>query len=475
MQIALTNGAYVSRSIVANDQRCVNLFIEPEVDEASPFPTTHYPAPGLKLLATAPEAGWRCLYRAKATGELYGVCGRTVYYIDKTWTLTSIGTIASYSSIVSMSDNGFSIVIVDGTAAGYTVDLVTHAFASLVDPGFYGATRVDVVDTYFVFNRPATNNFYISLTNQAAFDPLSLDIASKTSSPDKLASVIVMGDNIWLLGTLTTEVWYDTGAADFAFQKMPGTLIEHGCIAPYSLAKYELNIYWLSQNEAGETIVMRGNSLQAQRISTHAIEAEFSNYGDISDAIGFCIQMGGHAFYHLTFPGADKTWVWDESSKFWHERIWIDTDGTWHRHRANCAAFAYNTNVCGDWQNGKLYAFDFNTYTDAGSPILYLRTFPHMVRDSKLQTYRRFVADMEVGTANAPDVMPLVSLRWSDDRGATFGNPVTMPLGAAGQYLTSVQWWGLGAARDRVFELSWSAPVKTALNGAWVDMIGNKA
>jgi len=473
MRVDLDAGAYVSRSIVANDQRCVNLFYEESPGGGSPFPSTHYPAPGLILLATAPDAGWRCLYRAKGTGDLYGVCGSSVYYISPAWVLTNLGTMTTYSGIVSMADNGFTILVVDGTAQGYTIDLVTRGFAILADPNFYGATRVDICDTYFVLNRPNTNNWYISLTNQAVFN--NLDIASKTSSPDKVASIAVMGDNIWLFGTLTTEVWYDTGAADFAFGKIPGTFIEHGCVAPYSLAKYELNLYWLSQNEAGQTIVMRGNSLQAQRISTHAIEAEIGKYGNVSDAIGFVTQMAGHAFYYLTFPTADTTWVYDESTKFWHERVWSDTNGAWHRHRASCAAFVYNANVCGDWQNGNLYAFDFNTYSDAGNPIVYLRTFPHMVQESRLVTYRRFVADMEVGAGDPNLPMPVVSLRWSDDRGASFGNPVTMPLGQAGQYQTSIQYWGLGAARDRVFELSWSAPVKTALNGAWVDMLGMKA
>lgn len=474
MQVPLTSGAYVSRSIVADDQRCVNLFIEGGAG-GSPFPDTHYPAPGLRRLATATESGWRCLYRAKSTGELFGVCGQTVYFISPAWVLTPLGLITSLGSIVSMSDNGFEILIVDGTVNGYTIDVVSHAFTKLLDSNFYGATRVDVCDTYFTLNRPGTSNWYISLTNQAAFDPL--DIASKTSSPDLLQSVIVMGDNPWLLGTLTTEIWYDAGSPDFTFSKMPGTLIEHGCAAPYSVAKYELNIYWLSQNEAGESIVMRGNSLQAQRISTHAIEAELGKYGTISDAIGFCYQMGGHAFYQLTFPSADKTWVWDESSKFWHERVWLDTNGAWRRHRANCAAFAYGVNVCGDWENGNLYALDFNTYQDNGQPILYLRTFPHLVADAKRVTYRTFIADMEVGTADdaSSETPAMVSLRWSDDRGASFGDPVLMPLGMAGQYDTTIQWWGLGVARDRVFEISWSAPVRTALNGAWVDPIPHKS
>jgi hypothetical protein len=63
----------------------------------------------------------------------------------------------------------------------------------------------------------------------------------------------------------------------------------------------------------------------------------------------------------------------------------------------------------------------------------------------------------------------LISLRWSDDRGHSWGNPVTQSIGQAGEYLTSLQWQRLAYARDRVFELSWSVPMKTALQGAWID------
>jgi hypothetical protein len=64
----------------------------------------------------------------------------------------------------------------------------------------------------------------------------------------------------------------------------------------------------------------------------------------------------------------------------------------------------------------------------------------------------------------------LVSLRWSDDRGHSFGSPVTQPIGEAGEYRTSLQWQRLGVARDRVFSISWSVPMATALQGCWVDV-----
>jgi hypothetical protein len=76
---------------------------------------------------------------------------------------------------------------------------------------------------------------------------------------------------------------------------------------------------------------------------------------------------------------------------------------------------------------------------------------------------------MEVGTTTHGD-NPQVSLRWSDTRGQTWNNPVTGSMGQFGQYLTSVQFQRLGMARDRCFELFWSADVQTALQGAFVQL-----
>jgi uncharacterized membrane protein len=62
---------------------------------------------------------------------------------------------------------------------------------------------------------------------------------------------------------------------------------------------------------------------------------------------------------------------------------------------------------------------------------------------------------------------PALGLRWSDTRGATWGNPVPQVFGP--DPLTQPIWNRTGYARDRVFELFWSFAFNTALNGAFVD------
>jgi hypothetical protein len=124
-RINLLGGTYQARSIIADAQRCLNLYPEKNPEDAS-APYTNLLTPGTVLKATPGTAGVaRCLYTA-TNGSLYYVCGQNVYYIDSTWTLHLLGTLAAnLTTPVAMQDNGLVIILVDGTTAGYAINLQT--------------------------------------------------------------------------------------------------------------------------------------------------------------------------------------------------------------------------------------------------------------------------------------------------------------------------------------------------------------
>lgn len=486
-KLALTTGMYQARSIIASAQRCVNLYPEKNASEA-PFPVTNQLTPGLTQLIDGPGGSMthRCAYTA-SNGQFYEVINDTLYATSSSWIRTVVGTITGGTTQVSMSDNGLAILIVDGSADGWCVDLATNAFSAVLGQlgAFYGGTRVDFVDTFFLLNRPGTNQWYVSLSNvtfanltgtvspdstAAAFDPL--DIAAKDGNPDPIQAVIVMHREPWLIGTETTEVWYNSGGAPFAFSELPGVFVEHGAVAPYSICKQDLSVYWLSQDRQGNRQVLTGNQYLAKRISTHSIEQVFSTYSTVTDAIGFTYQQLGHTFYVLTFPSANATWVYDVAEELWHERIWSDTDGGENRIRANTCAYAYDIVVVGDWQTGALYQWDLNNYTDNSNPIMRIRSWPDIQIEDVRVEHSRLVLDMAVGNIvdTTPDNEPLISLRYSDDYGRTWGNPRTYGLGATGQYNRSILFTQLGQARNRVYEVYWNTNAMTALNGGYAWM-----
>lgn len=482
-RVPLTQGSYSTRSVIASAQRSMNLYAEKNPQD-SPAPFTFYPAPGLTALGIPPTFGpARGIYLANS-GDLFYAAGSVLYYVSPQWQFTQLGVLLSSTGIISMADNGTTMAVVDGTPNGYQVDLTTRAF-SLINAtdnappplgggvfAFYGATRTDVIDGYLLFNQPGTRFFYSTYLNEVVFD--ATYIAAKNGYSDDLVTLIVTLRQIWLIGRKTTEIWFDAGSTNFPFQIIPGPFIEHGCLAPYSVAQVDGRVFWLSQDQAGNNILVRGHGYQAEAITTQAIVDEWSKYTTTADAVGFCFQQEGHIFYQINFPTADRSWRWDETTPEagWSEVPYIDDDGVEHRHRAAVGVNAYGINVVGDWQNGTLYNLDPNAWTDAGQPMQFRRGWPHLMADGKRQRYASFMLDCDVGSVAGYQVSapPQFALRWSDTRGATWGQPVLQSLGATGQFYTAPTIRRLGYGRDRVFEIFGVVPgPEFAVNGAFID------
>lgn len=473
--IPLTSGAYSAKSIIANAQRACNLYAEQNPQETRPpQPVTHYPRPGKKLLGIPPKAGpGRGLYRA-TNGDLYATVDDVIYFVGDTFTFTAVGNIGHGASIVSMADNGQDIgnqiCVVNGTSNGWTIDMTVRTFSPVVDATgtFVGANRVDYLQGYFLFNAPGTPYWYISNPNSVIFN--ALNVEPKSSYADAIQTLGVRQREVWLIGVLTTEPWYLSGAADFPFEAIASTFVPYGCIAIYSMMSIDVSLFWLSQDLKGQGIVVKSDGYNAKRISTYAIEAEFQTYGDISDAVAGSYQKDGHTFYVLSFPGADKTWVYDLATEQWYQSTWVDNDGIEHRDRCPFYAHAYDKVIGQDWETGQLYEIDSNTYTDNGDSIFCRRGFPHVLDEMDRVTHWCLTADIQCGTTTDNDANPQLNMRYSDDRGQTWSDPMMAPFGKIGQYDISPQFQRLGMARDRVYELFWTENIKTALNGVYINV-----
>lgn len=470
----LTSGAYSSRSVIANAQRCANLYLESNPKNTQPSaPTTHYQRPGKKLIGIPPvQARGRGLYRA-TNGELYSVVDDILYFVDQNFKHNAIGNVGHGTSNVLMADNGKTvgndIVVVDGSANGWTINMTTHAFAAIVDGTgtFVGSNRVDYLQGFFLFNAPGTPEWYISQLNSVTFN--ALEIATKASYADNISTLGVRQREVWLIGELSTEPWYLSGANPFPFEAVPTTFVPYGNIATYSMQPIDVSLFWLSQDLKGQGIAVKSKGYEAVRISTHALEDEWRTYPTLSDAVGSAFQIDGHTFYVLTFPTADKTWAYDLATEQWSQFTWLDNDGVEHRDRVMFYAHAYDKVIGQDWQTGLLYQIDLDTYQDNGNPILCRRGFPHVMSGMNRVSHGRMVVDIQCGTEVDQTADPQVAMRYSDDRGVTFSDPVTTSMGKTGQYDTSPQFTQLGQARDRVYELSWAENVKTALNAIYLD------
>ena len=499
-RLPILGGSYLARSVIANAQRCVNYYPEHNPKDAG-AEMTLYQRPGLRPLATpaAAQAG-RGLYKA-SNGNGYAVIGQGVYSISLQWVLTQIGQLANYATTpVYMIDNGVTVVLADGSSSGYQWTLATNGnFTPIADPTgtFTGATKFDYLDTFLLWNvlnaqAQATNAFGTMLSNEIAFDPLY--VAGKTSYPDPIVNIAVCKRELVLVGSLKSEIWYDAGNTGYPFAELPGSSIEHGTCAPYSVCQQDVSVYMLSQELQGQGIVLRIRGYMCERISNHAVEYALrqivANGGTLSDCVAYTYQTDGHVFVVFNFTSGDQTWVFDEASQQWHQRAWTDANGVLHRERVQVVASLNETIVGLDWQNGTLYALDPNVYTDTVSlvqgPISFIRGFPHILysvaengqpvpTDGRRVQVSAFVLDMDCGDAPGPGPGPdgdspnIIGLRWSTNRGHTFGNTVLQSAGKPGEYLTYPQWLQEGIARDFVFEISHSINGPAAIQGAWIN------
>ncbi len=495
----LIGGAYSTRSPLGGAMRCVNLFPETNRKDG-PQTLTHYQRPGLRALVR-PDAPAPCrgLYRA-SNGNGYCCIGQNVYAVGPNFALTLLGQLKTYgTSLLSWSDNGTTILLVDNSIYGYSINMATNAFAQIIDPTgiFNGSNKVDILDGFLLWNvklpdGSPTNSFGSTYDNVVTFD--ATYYAAKNGYPDLLASLYVNRHELLLFGTLKSEIWYDAGNSLFPFAELPGSYIEHGLLAPYSVAHNDISVFWLAQSLQGVGYILRQRGYDTKRISNYAISYAINqmkrNGADLSDAHGYCYSLEGHTFYVITFVSGDQTWVFDDSigepELAWHQRGWTDANGVLHRERANCHAYFNNTNVVGDWENGTIYALDNDYYFDdvgtaAASPISYIRTFPQVMMadgpngpvmaDWKSLQINRFTADLECG--NGPldlnGLPPSISLRVSFDRGKKWGQGVLQSTGQPGEYASSPRWTPLGVGRFPLLEVNYSFAGQAALNGGWID------
>lgn len=482
MRMPLVGGAYKDKSLIASAQETINLYFEKNNNPQAPAPGTYYLFPGSSILGTpAAQDNTRCLYTT-SLGTCYAVIGVNVYSVSVNGAMSFIGAIPDRESQVIMADNGLVAVLVDGVD-GFAIDLATNNFGQVVDAAFYGADYVAFLDTFFVFNRPDTNQFYISLsmadytmlTGGTGFDPL--DIAAKSGSADIIVGIVTVHKELWLIGSLTTEIWIGTGAADFYFQLVQGAYIEHGCLAQFSIAYTDVVLFWIMQDKQGQFQIMMGAGYEVKNIATSYLIGLMSEMESVSDAIASVLQINNHAFYVVSFPTANLTFAYDLSENEWLRLSWLnEDDGVLNRYRSQVFT-AFNKQVIGgDWESGKLYVINPNLYTDFDGPILRRKTFFHSVGSNfERVNYLAFDADVEVGTTsiteadveNGTATEPIMNLSWSDDRGKTYGNAVQQGFGLQGDYLTTLSWNRLGQARDRIFKLEWSADIKTSLLGGF--------
>lgn len=468
--------SYTSQSKIAADDRTVN-WIPSKIESGTGSVDYAFdPAPGFSPYCTLADTPGRGFYTLN--GATFAVGGGVLYQLPFTVggspTELATGINDTGSGLVSMAGNGdagFQIAI-SASSRLYCYNVLTHALTTITDVP--NASAVAFQDGYFIALDPNTSTFYLSaLEDGTTWDPL--DAVQRNDIPDKWVNMLARAapKEIWLFGSQSTSVYYNSGDAATPFIPNPNVAIPFGTAAPQSCALVYGSPAWLSN----DLTVRYANGYTATRISNHALEYAIEQYSissQISDADAYSYTENGHTFYVLNFPSANATWCYDITTGMWHERgVWngnrFDVMNVWtHTFMPNT-----NSNLVADRTSGVIYqmAQTFATETDGVTGMRRVRRAPHLLSQLNRVIYDRFQLHMEVGLGlpSGQGSDPEAMLSWSNDGGQTFGTVYRAPVGPIGDYRRRVIWRKLGYGRDRVFEVSVTDPIPWRLVGAFLN------
>ncbi len=383
-------------------------------------------------------------------------------------------------------DAATGLATLNGAAgtAGSTAGAATETVGDIGGTGAF-------LDCYGIGVPAGSRKLYISSLND--FTTWSaLDNGVKEGYPDHILAVLADHQELYVFGDLeSTEIWQDTGNANFPLQRMPGGIMHFGLAAQFTPVRLGTNgvawLAWAANRGAVQAIYAPG--FVPQRVSTHAIEQIWRSYQRVDDAIAYSYMEDGHDFWVIHFPTATgattggvligATWVYDLTASMqmqmpmWHQRGYWDGT-TLHRQLQMCHTYGYLSDshgpevfaqhFAGDWTSGKVYIQSLSNLTDAGQPILRQRACPHQSNENLRTFYSKFQLDAEVGNQDLT-----VTFDYSRDFGHTFINPVNLTATAASGFITRLIWRRLGCARDLVARITTTSAAKISFINAFMD------
>lgn len=465
MKIGLVGPSYEQRSLPFDAQRTINLF--PVFDDQGKEVAALYGTPGLELFSTAGAGPVRAAFKS-TNGRAFVISGSSLYEIDVAGVATDRGSLFTSSGNITIDENDTQMFICDGEN-GYTLTYSSNTFADVSDSDFPSAGTITYSDGYFLANQKNTGKFFVSsLADGTAWG--ALDFATAEGSPDILVRIIRALGQVWLLGERTTEIWTNTDNT-FPFQKISGSDLQVGIMAAHTAISLGDTLYWVGQSDRGNGIVYRANGFRPQRISTEAVEIAISKATDKANMLAWSYQQDGHDFYVLTGGGLETSLVFDVGTNLWHERAYLNEDGTFGQHLGNCGMFAFGYHLVGDRRNGNIYKLSHDVYSDNGDEIARERIYTHLSNEGERVRYNSLEIGFEVGVGEqtGQGLNPQVSLFLSKDGAKTWSRGFYGSIGAAGKYNTKVSFRRLGIAEQMTFRIRITDPVKVAITGSYLN------
>jgi hypothetical protein len=343
----------------------------------------------------------RGLFSSEKFNELVIVIDANVYLVSVNYNQTtdnvdykqviSIGNLESSEGIVYITENNKPQILISDNINLYIYDPSINPKIQIVKDLNFTPGFVTFHDGYFLAaasndrtREPniVNNSWRLSNLNEGSTGNWSSDAAnvgSLQTKPDNVQAVVRFpskGNMIFVMGSIVTEAWYNTGAQLFPYQRNNQFNIDYGCVSAATVAYMDTLVVWLAQNEKSGPIIMYSDGGMPKKITTDGIDFLFSELQNPEDSQGFLYRQDGHLFYHINFYSDNISLFYDfNTDKFYHA-----CDQNLNYFIASEISFFGNQYYFVSKNTGNLYAFDtsFTFYEDvphAGS----LEVLPYQI------------------------------------------------------------------------------------------------
>lgn len=186
--------------------------------------------PALVQIINSGSGPGRRLFRQKgfSGGDLFHVTGTDLYKhhmgVARAITSTHITGTINGSGAPDMCATRSLLWITDGFTLQYTDG--SAALSTVTTPGSISFSSLDVFNDYVLCVQANSDRFYWIQPEATTMD--ALDFATAERFPDKILQVRVVGDEFWLLGEKSVEVWRATGDGNAPFQRIEGRAFNFG-------------------------------------------------------------------------------------------------------------------------------------------------------------------------------------------------------------------------------------------------------
>lgn len=422
-RFGLCGPAYRSQSVSADCQSLINLYLENLESGMGKSTAALYRTPGLKLLYNVGPTGFRGNGLITAQGRTFGVAGTQfieLFAPNLNPNFIFRGGVVNDGNPVYMAASQTQVLIV---SAGnlYVFTLATNtlapvaAFNQATGLGLLGIpAQVRYADGFFFVLFANSNQIQVSNPGDGStFQGVAQTVVSVFTGN---ASAIFENQRLlWVFGTNATQPYYDSGNFPFPYDVIQGAKIEQGIAAPASPVKADNSIFWMGQDERGSGIFWRANGYTPQRVSTHAMEYEWSTYPTIADLVTYSYQEQGHTVVVLHFSTAQKTWCLDLATNSWFQKgFWNPQPGNFTIHRAFCHTFNFNLHLVGDPTTGAVYQQSSSILSDFGNVIRRVRRAPHIAKEEARIFHSELQVAVETGLgpqfqgAAVPTIIPML-------------------------------------------------------------------